>query len=189
VWKLWRATEDAGLAGLALRFMFLTACRVKEATCLPWSEIDFKAKVWTLPASRNKSARERSIPLSKQALAVLRKADSVGAFAFGRVQLHEPLKAIRKAMGVSDWEPRDIRRTAGTTCARLGLDPFVVSLVLGHARADERMPEVTKTYLRHRYEEQVRKALDSLGQWVEDTVNSEKEPGPGEVISIDSARA
>ena len=36
-----------------------------------WSEIDFGAKVWTVPAGRMKGGREHRVPLSGAALAVL----------------------------------------------------------------------------------------------------------------------
>ena len=177
IWKLWRATEDHSLAGPALRFMLLTATRVREATELPWKEIDEQAKVWRLPAERNKGGRVRVIPLSEPALACLRSLPHDGENVFGRARLIRPMKAIRAAMGGERWEPRDLRRTAATLCARLGSDPFVVSLILGHASADDRMPSVTAAYLKWGYGEKVREALDRLGRWVQATVSRKSEPG------------
>jgi integrase len=83
LWRLWRASD--GPDGLALRFMLLTACRVREATALPWAEVNVEAKTWTLPAERNKGGRERVIPLSPQALAVLQaaRAQASGPHVFG----------------------------------------------------------------------------------------------------------
>jgi integrase len=178
VWRLWRATEG-DLAGLALRFMLLTATRVKEATELPLAELDLAAKVWRLPAARNKGGRDRAIPLSPQAAAVVNRAQSIegGERVFGRVRIGEHMARIRGAMGGEPWQPRDLRRTAATLCARLGADPFVVALVLGHASADGRMPAVTRTYLRWSYEDKVRGALDRLGEWVEETVAAAEAPG------------
>jgi integrase len=179
VWRLWKATEPEGLAGLALRFMLLTAARVREATLLPRSELNLAARLWTLPAARNKGGRERAIPLSAQAVAVLNRARSLhdGEPVFDRVRVGECISRLRAAMGGSSWQPRDLRRTAATLCARLGADPFVVALVLGHAHPDERMPAVTRTYLRWNYEDKVRAALDRLGEWIEETVTAETEPG------------
>ncbi len=179
VWRFWKATETEGLAGLALRFMLLTAARVREATLLPWTEVNLAAKVWTLPAVRNKGGRERTVPLSAQAVAVLNRASSPhdGEAVFDRVRVGECMPRLRAAMGGDPWQPRDLRRTAATLCARLGADPFVVALVLGHAHPDERMPAVTRTYLRWGYEDKVRGALERLGQWIEETVSAEQEPG------------
>ena len=97
------------------------------------------------------------------------------------------MSRIRAAMGGEPWQPRDLRRTAATLCARLGADPFVVALVLGHANADGRMPAITKTYLRWGYEDKVRTALERLGEWVEETVDRTTEPG--DVIPHSRARA
>ena len=180
LWHLWRATEGEGLAGLALRLMVLTGCRVKEATHLPSAEVDGTAKAWNLAAARNKSGRDRMIPLSRQAVEVLNRAGELGdsAHVFGPVtSLSVTVKRVRAAMGGEHWEPRDLRRTAATLCARLGADPFVVALVLGHAQADPRMPAVTRTYLRWDYQERVRGILDKLGEWIEETVTATEAPG------------
>jgi len=187
VWRFWKATEDEGLLGEALRLSLLTAARVKEATELPWSEIDLPAKVWKLPANRNKGGRDRTIPLSEPALMLLRRVQgqSNSERVFGaRSYLSEVMKRVQVRMGGEHWEPRDLRRTSATLCARLGADPFVVSLVLGHAQPDECMPAVTKTYLRWNYEDKVREALHRLGAWVEDTVTRTAEPATGTVAAL-----
>ena len=179
VWRLWRATEGDHLAGLALRFMLLTATRVKEATELPRAELDLAAKAWRLPAARNKGGRDRDIPLSAQAVAVLNRALALHdeEHVFGCVRPSEHIDSIRAAMGGEHWQARDLRRTAATLCARLGADPFTVALVLGHRHADERMPAVTRTYLRWGYDDKVRAVLERLGQWIDETVAAAVEPG------------
>lgn len=145
--------------------------------------------MWTLPASRSKGGRERAIPLSAQAVALLNRArgKSDGDRVFGphvnvsvfidAIRDRMQLKAQERGEEMKPWQPRDLRRTAATLCARLGADPFVVALVLGHARADATVPAVTQTYLRWNYEERVREALDRLGAWVEETVTRSSEPG------------
>ena len=63
---------------LAHRFVALTAVRKMEAVEAEWSEIDFKAETWTIPAQRMKGRRgqkrEHVVTLSPQALDVLRVA-------------------------------------------------------------------------------------------------------------------
>jgi integrase len=61
-------------AGLALRFLILTATRTGETLNARWEEIDLTAKVWTIPALRMKSRRAHRVPLSDTALAVLAEA-------------------------------------------------------------------------------------------------------------------
>lgn len=190
VWRFWRAAEAEGLPGEALRFSLLTASRVREATFLPWSEVDLEKATWRLPAARSKSGRAREVPLSPQAVELLRRVQRQGGdYAFGRgchYRVYDAMKRLREATGGEPWQPRDLRRTGATLCARLGADPFVVALTLGHARPDQRMPAVTGGYLRWNYADQVRRALDRLGAWIEETVSQSTEPG--DVVSIEVRR-
>ncbi|MXX33150.1 MAG: tyrosine-type recombinase/integrase [Gemmatimonadetes bacterium] len=59
---------------LAFRFQVLTAARAAEVRRATWDEIDWKQRVWTVPAEHMKAGREHRVPLSTQALAVLREA-------------------------------------------------------------------------------------------------------------------
>ena len=59
------------LGRLALEFLILTAARSGEVRGATWADIDFAAKVWTIPGDRMKSGHEHVVPLSKGALAVL----------------------------------------------------------------------------------------------------------------------
>ena len=67
-----------GAAGLestkdALAFVILTAVRSGEAREARWNEIDFDARVWTIPASRMKARRAHQVPLSDAAVALLER--------------------------------------------------------------------------------------------------------------------
>jgi integrase len=191
VWRFWRAADTEGLPGEALRFSLLTACRVREATCLPWSELDLDAALWRLPAPRSKGGKAREIPLSTQARELLRRVQGQSGddYPFGEhchYRTYHAMPRLRAATAGEPWQPRDLRRTAATLCARLGSDPFVVALCLGHARPDQRMPAVTGAYLRWNYADKVREALDRLGDWIEDTVSRSSEPG--DVVSLEARR-
>lgn len=54
-----------------LLIVILTACRSGEARFMRWEEIDFKKKVWTVPADRMKAGVLHRVPLSDQAIAIL----------------------------------------------------------------------------------------------------------------------
>lgn len=60
-----------GIAARALEFSILTAGRTSEVVAAEWCEIDFAAKMWTVPAARMKTAREHRVPLSAAAIKVL----------------------------------------------------------------------------------------------------------------------
>jgi integrase len=61
-----------GVAPAALEFAILTAARSGEVLGAQWNEIDLDAQVWTVPASRMKSAREHRVPLSDRTVEILR---------------------------------------------------------------------------------------------------------------------
>ena len=57
----------------AIELLMLTALRTIEVRGADWSEIDWQAKEWVVPAFRMKRRIEHSVPLSAQALSVLEK--------------------------------------------------------------------------------------------------------------------
>jgi integrase len=69
-WAALRQRE--GLAARALAFLALTAARSGEVRGMTWAELDLAAGIWTVPAARMKAKREHRVPLSAEALAVLR---------------------------------------------------------------------------------------------------------------------
>ena len=73
-----RAAEPGRVDSLAFEFMVLTAARGAEVRGAVWSEIDQDAGVWTIPASRMKTAREQRVPLCGRALEILEAARKLG---------------------------------------------------------------------------------------------------------------
>ena len=63
---------------LGLEILILTALRSGEVRGALWKEIDFDRAVWTIPAERMKIRKKHRVPLSDQALAVLRDARQLG---------------------------------------------------------------------------------------------------------------
>lgn len=56
----------------ALRLLMLTAVRPGEVRGARWSEFDLGASLWRIPAARMKMRAEHLVPLSKQAIAVVK---------------------------------------------------------------------------------------------------------------------
>ena len=73
-----RASDPAKVDTLAFEFLVLTAGRGGEVRGAVWSEIDRDAGVWTIPASRMKTAREHRVPLCRRALEILDAARKLG---------------------------------------------------------------------------------------------------------------
>jgi integrase len=92
--------EREALAALALEFCILTAARSGEVLVARWSEVDFAAKVWTVPAERMKAAREHRIPLSERAFAILEKLSEArtGELVFPGQRAGRPLSVMAMEM-------------------------------------------------------------------------------------------
>ena len=60
------------VTALAFEFMVMTAARTSEVRFMTWEEVDLDARVWEIPAERMKASRSHNVPLSIQALTLLR---------------------------------------------------------------------------------------------------------------------
>lgn len=63
---------------LAFEFLVLTAARSGEVREARWDEMDLKARVWEIPATRMKMKRPHRVPLSPRAVAILEEAKALG---------------------------------------------------------------------------------------------------------------
>jgi integrase len=88
------------VAARALEFTILTACRTSEVLGARWGEIDLEKRVWTVPASRMKAAREHRVPLSPRALEIIEEMRAKGAegYVFPGPKRNEPLSTMAMAM-------------------------------------------------------------------------------------------
>jgi integrase len=66
----------------ALAFTILTAARIGEVLGAQWSEINFDARVWTVPANRMKAGIAHQVPLSSRALAILERMAAIRSSEF-----------------------------------------------------------------------------------------------------------
>ena len=67
-----RLGSQDGVGARALEFAVLTAARSGEVRGATWAEIDLKAALWIVPATRMKAGREHRVPLSNPAIKLLR---------------------------------------------------------------------------------------------------------------------
>lgn len=63
--------QGDSVSALALEFTILTAARSGETRGATWGEIDLAGRLWTVPASRMKAAREHRVPLCACAVEIL----------------------------------------------------------------------------------------------------------------------
>jgi integrase len=100
--------EREGTAARALEFLTLTAARSGEVRGAQWAEIDLTKKIWTVPAQRMKAKREHRVPLSAQAIKILKSLTSkeAGGLLFPGSKLKAKLSdmaltAVMRRMQVS----------------------------------------------------------------------------------------
>ena len=81
------------VTALAFEFLILTAARTSEVRGMVWSEVDLDAAVWKIPSERMKGKRAHRVPLSAQAMAILRQVRHIpnpdGDSVFGTIEATE----------------------------------------------------------------------------------------------------
>ena len=182
----WKATEpEPFFVRGALRLLLLTGAQPSELLSLKWQDIEFDR--CTLKTTAGKT---RSVPLSPQALQLLRTAPSGkrGELVFDTGKGARPLN-LRKAMArVSkrmntgqSWNCRDIRRTVEGSLRGLRTRPDVIEEVLGrNSYRVFRRRDSTYDYF-----PDVRQALDQWGKKIaEYTKSAAKERSGPKVIPL-----
>jgi integrase len=162
--KIWNSKEPGAFPAL-VRFLLLTGARRAEAARMTWTEIDEDG--WNLPASRNKTKKELTRPLSAAALAVIEGQRSDCPFIFSKGQkaistFGRDKIAFDAAVGVSNWRVHDLRRTARSLLSRAGIAADIGERCLGHVIAG-----VRGTYDRHEYYDEKKHAYDALAALIE----------------------
>jgi integrase len=182
-----RALDDDEVAGLlrACRndlypfrqyapMLLATAQRKMEVAQMRWSEIDFEAKAWVIPADRAKNGKQHVVPLSAFALDILndvpRFVDCDLVFTTTRTTpiggFSRALRRLSKESGTSDWRWHDLRRTAASGMAKAGVAPHVVEKILNHVSGI--ISGVAAVYNRHGYDTEKRDALETWGERLAD---------------------
>ena len=108
-------------AARALEFTILTAARSSEVRFARWNEIDFKKKVWTVPAARIKTRREHRAPLSDCTISLLNATgeQSPDKFIFsnnGKPFSDSAYRALFIRMGVDGITTHGFRSTFRDWC-------------------------------------------------------------------------
>lgn len=129
----------------AIWLSLLTFCRPGEIRQAQWSEIDFAMATWTIPAEKMKMRRDHIVPLSKQALAILKEQkEETGALNTEYVfpsQIRPRqcmsdgtvLRGIRRLGFGESMVAHGVRALARTTIReRLGYDSEIIERQLAH---------------------------------------------------------
>ncbi len=130
---------------IALQFMALTFVRTKELIGAQWSEIDFDAAEWRIPAERMKMRDPHIVPLSRQAIALLGGAEKIkgsSGYVFkGTRAKHMSRSTILFALYRLGYHSRmtghGFRGLASTMLHEQGFSPDVIERQLAHAERNK----------------------------------------------------
>jgi integrase len=183
VWKAIQAEPITLAATLKLRL--LTGQRGGEVFAMRWADLDLKSGWWVIPGEFTKNGHEHRVPLSAPVIGIITeleklRQDPIWVFPGNRssnvTYLWRLADRVRKASGV-DFVPHDLRRTAASQMAAIGIGRLIISKILNHTD-----PSVTAVYDRHSYDAEKRRALDVWAERM--TAIVEGVPTGSNVVSI-----
>jgi integrase len=161
------ARQMSGPYGGIVELLALTGQRREEVAAMTWGELDLHRRVWTLPKSRTKNAKEHAVHLSEQSMAVLLRTTVRGPFVFTVLgskpfrEFSRTKRQIDELSGVTGWRLHDLRRTCVSGMARLGIPPHVADKILNHQSGT--ISGVAAVYQRHDFLDERNGALERWG--------------------------
>jgi integrase len=158
---VWRACGDDNF-GRVVKLLMLTGQRRTEVGGMTWTELS--DGVWTIPGDRTKNHRTHVLPLSGLAQSIIEATPRIVGcdHLFGEKGFTSwggSKAALDKRLGakVKPWTIHDLRRTAATRMADIGIAPHVVEEVLNHQSGHR--GGIAGVYNHSRYEREVRAAV------------------------------
>jgi integrase len=167
--KLWSALGDDDFSS-AVRLLLLTGQRRNEIGKLQWSEIDSARKLIVLAPDRTKNSRVHELPLSAQALAILKRIPRRNStdFLWGKRGFSDwdgAKQELDGRAGIAPWRLHDLRRTMATGLGELGILPHVIEQALNHVSGAK--AGVAGVYNRSKLIDAVREGLQRWADYVE----------------------
>jgi integrase len=154
-----------------IKLCLVTAQRVGEVAGVTRGELDLKAQEWRLPGSRTKNGHPHVVPLSDLAISIIKEAladagKGEPVFPCGKGSL-SPVAVARTILrangtgrfGILPWSAHDLRRSALTNMARLGVPPIVLGHIANH-RTTTRAGVTLAVYSQYTYDKEKREALE-----------------------------
>ena len=190
----WAAFESIGWPfGPIAKLLLLTGARRDEVGSATWGEVDLAGKTWTIARDRSKNGVAHEIPLSDPAVAILAGLPRIGerkdalvfsttgrtavsGFSKAKDQIDAAmLDALKARAGDVEaparWTFHDLRRTAASGMAGLGIPPHVVEAVLNHKSGT--IKGVAAVYNRYSYATEKRQALDAWARRLDAIVSGQ----------------
>lgn len=170
--KLWGAlkTYPNQNVARAIWLLVLTGSRRNEVLRATWDHFDLEKGTWTKPAHTTKQNRMEHLPLSSQAIELLKgmRKTANDQFLFPGKVAGQPLQDIKKAWntirnraGLPNVRLHDLRHTHASHLVSSGLSLSIVGKLLGHTQTS-----TTQRYA-HLADAPLRQAAELFGKKVE----------------------
>jgi integrase len=157
----------------AMKVQLLTAQRAGEVLAMRWKDVDRAGQSWLIPAEVAKNGRENFVPLSPTAYEIVveqlpgseyvfpgHRVSPVSTSAYAQL-----VDRVRTKLELADFTSHDLRRTAATKMAALGVLPHVVEAILNHASGT--ISGVAAIYNRQTYAAEKKRALQAWAREIE----------------------
>ena len=155
------------------QFLALTAGRSGEARGARWDEVDMETRTWTIPGSRMKAGVEHRVPLSDQAIDVLRRAKTLdddsglvfpSRYKAGRELSDMTLTKLLRDLGLADRATvHGFRTSFRTWCMETTDTPWAVGeAALAHTLGNS----TEQAYARSDLFEKRRTLMQSWGDYI-----------------------
>jgi integrase len=158
--SIWNAVPESDY-GRIIRLLMLTGQRREEIGGLQWSELkgEGETALIALPAHRTKNGLAHDVPLSPAArFEIPGRAKMNGDKVFARCHWSRCKDALDKVLELEPWVLHDLRRSAATGMADVGVQPHVIEAVLNHVSGHK--AGVAGIYNRSTYAPEKRAALE-----------------------------
>lgn len=167
-------------AAKALQFTILTACRTSEVLEMTWDEIDWDARLWSIPEERMKGGKPHRVPLTDEMLRVLEPMKAMASiYVFEGQKRHHPLSnmsmlMLLRRMGCGDFTVHGFRSTFRDWAAEVsGAPREVAEAALAHQVGSE----VERAYARSDLIDARRKLMSGWSRFIfERKPNDERMP-------------
>lgn len=161
--RFWSGCNKIGLPfGPLFQLLLLTGQRRDEVAEARWTEFDLDKALWTLPGERTKNGNAHLVhlsPLAVEILGALPVIDSKGYLftttgrspvsGFGRARERLAAAMAEEGGAIEQFTLHDLRRTAATSMAEIGVAQHVVEKILNHTGG--KISGVAATYNRFEY--------------------------------------
>jgi integrase len=168
-----------------IQLCLATAQRVGEVAGMRRAELDLTRREWHLPGTRTKNGTAHCVALSDLAIRIITEAlaDADNSpFVFPSNGNALPAMAVARTIvraqgrfGIAQWSAHDLRRSAITNMARLGVPPIVLGHVANH-RTTTKAGVTLGVYAHHDYANETRQALNQWSAHLASLVESKVAP-------------